>query len=246
MRLRSYLFLSFVLIMNTAMAADSLRWISPNLGIQKLTPGIYLIKSWEDAKKDKVTDANHLLVVDQQDIVLINTPWTNSNTRILLDWINKEFNRPVSKVIITHFHYDCSGGAAEIRKSGITTYSLDKTKYLLRSDSMNIAVTFHDSLDIPLQTLHLNLTYPGEGHTRDNIVVWIPEDQILYGGCLVKSNAAIDLGNVKDAAIKAWPKTIQKLQNRFGNARIIIPGHYEIGDTSLLRHTLELLKDHSQ
>jgi len=228
------------------MAADSLRWISPNLGIQKLTPGIYLIKSWEDAKKDKVTDANHLLVVDQQDIVLINTPWTNSNTRILLDWINKEFNRPVSKVIITHFHYDCSGGAAEIRKSGITTYSLDKTKYLLRSDSMNIAVTFHDSLDIPLQTLHLNLTYPGEGHTRDNIVVWIPEDQILYGGCLVKSNAAIDLGNVKDAAIKAWPKTIQKLQNRFGNARIIIPGHYEIGDTSLLRHTLELLKDHSQ
>jgi len=240
------LFLSFVLIMNTAMAADSLRWISPNLGIQKLTPGIYLIKSWEDAKKDKVTDANHLLVVDQQDIVLINTPWTNSNTRILLDWINKEFNRPVSKVIITHFHYDCSGGAAEIRKSGITTYSLDKTKYLLRSDSMNIAVTFHDSLDIPLQTLHLNLTYPGEGHTRDNIVVWIPEDQILYGGCLVKSNAAIDLGNVKDAAIKAWPKTIQKLQNRFGNARIIIPGHYEIGDTSLLRHTLELLKDHSQ
>lgn len=33
--------------------------------------------------------------------------------------------------------------------------------------------------------------YSGKGHTEDNIVVWLPQFNILAGGCLVKSAEAI-------------------------------------------------------
>ena len=38
--------------------------------------------------------------------------------------------------------------------------------------------------------------YPGKGHTGDNIVVWLPQYNILAGGCLVKSADAKDLGTL--------------------------------------------------
>jgi metallo-beta-lactamase class B len=232
---------SFVIlfIFNTAEAEDSIRWISQTIGIAQISPNVYLIKSYVDTKHS--IDANHLLIVDNQDIVLINTPWTDSCTHFLLSWIDKEFKRPVTKVIITHSHVDCAGGSTEVRKSGIITYSLDQTKKMMEADSVNITITFRDSLIIDLQKYHLNLFYFGGGHTLDNIVVWIPGMDILYGGCLIKCNSSVNLGNIKDADLKAWPVTIQRIKKKFNNARVIVPGHGEYGDTRLLSHTLELL-----
>jgi len=59
----------------------------------------------------------------------------------------------------------------------------------------------------------------------DNIVIWFEKDRILYGGCLVKSTEAIDLGYTKEANLAEWPKTIKKIQNKFGTPAYIIPGH---------------------
>jgi metallo-beta-lactamase class B len=49
------------------------------------------------------------------------------------------------------------------------------------------------------------------------------------------------LGNVADADVKAWPKTLKRVLDNYPNAKIIIPGHGQFGDLSLIKHTLELL-----
>jgi metallo-beta-lactamase class B len=88
---------------------------------------------------------------------------------------------------------------------------------------------------------HLELFYPGAGHTIDNSVVWIPERKILFGGCLVKSTSSTDLGNIADADLKEWPRSIHKVMDKFPATEVVIPGHGTSGGMELLQHTLDLL-----
>ena len=82
--------------------------------------------------------------------------------------------------------------------------------------------------------------YPGAGHTQDNIVVWLPKQKILFGGCFVKSIHSKNLGNMEDASVKDWPKSIQKVINKYPNIKIVVPGHGKVGDVNLLKHTAQL------
>ena len=158
----------------------------------------------------------------------------------MLDCIEKKFKRKVTKVIVSHFHDDSSGGLQATSKRGITSYGFSKTKDLLRSQNRNIDIVFNDSLKIQLQTTELCLYYFGAGHSVDNIVTWLPDERILFGGCLIKSLSATDKGNIKDADLPAWPVTVRKVKERFGNAKIVIPGHSSIGDYSVFDHTIKI------
>ena len=81
----------------------------------------------------------------------------------------------------------------------------------------------------------------GPGHTADNIVVWIPDQEILFGGCLVRSATSTQLGYTDEADLERWPRTIETLLEAYGDARWIVPGHGRPGGAELLRRTLELL-----
>jgi metallo-beta-lactamase class B len=76
----------------------------------------------------------------------------------------------------------------------------------------------------------------------DNIIVWLPDEKILFPGCMVKEMRSNNLGNIADGNVKEYPNTIQKVINKFPTAKIVIPGHGQIGGIELLRHTIELAK----
>ena len=227
-------------IIQNLLAFDSVNRIDKNIEIKKLTEKAWLIQSSYACNGN--LDCNHLLIVDSIDIVLVNTPAKDSLTSVMLNCIENKFKRKVTKVIVSHFHDDSSGGLTVTGKHGITSYSLDKTRDLLKPENKNINVVFSDSLTIFLQKTRLELYYPGAGHSDDNIVVWLPEEKILFGGCLMKSLISSGKGNIQDANLQAWPGTIRKVKDRFSNAKIVIPGHSEIGDTSIFNHTLKIVE----
>jgi glyoxylase-like metal-dependent hydrolase (beta-lactamase superfamily II) len=74
---------------------------------------------------------------------------------------------------------------------------------------------------------------PGAGHTRDNAVVWLAEQRILFGGCMVKSVTAPDLGYVADAVVADWPVSVRRARDRYSEARIVVPGHGTIHGDSI-------------
>ncbi len=84
--------------------------------------------------------------------------------------------------------------------------------------------------------------YPGEGHTKDNIVVLFGNERIIYGGCFVKSTENNDLGNIADANLKAWPVSIKRLMKKFPHPAYVIPGHFSWASNKSLQHTLKLLR----
>ena len=243
---KAYLFLLFLnlavfsLFATDSIPSDSINRVDNNIGIRKLTDKAYLIQTSYACNGN--LDCNHLLIVDTKDILLINTPAKDSLTSILLNCIEKRFKRKVTRVIVSHFHDDSSGGLKETRKCGIKSYSLDKTSDLLKTENKNIDIVFKDSLEISLQSTRLDLFYLGAGHSVDNIVIWLPNEKILFGGCLLKSLESKDKGNIKDADLLAWPVTVQRVKDKFKNAKIVIPGHLAIGDSSIFDHTIKILK----
>ena len=60
---------------------------------------------------------------------------------------------------------------------------------------------------------------------------------------MVKEFHATGLGNTMDGDIDEWPKTIDKLLNKFTMAEIVIPGHGKFGGLELIRHTRELFDE---
>ena len=82
--------------------------------------------------------------------------------------------------------------------------------------------------------------YPGAGHTVDNTVVWIPEHRVLFGGCLVKEQRAVTLGNTAEADVDAWPVSLEAVARRYPTADVVVPGHGAWGDLGLVDHTSSL------
>ncbi|MNY76298.1 Beta-lactamase type II precursor [compost metagenome] len=64
----------------------------------------------------------------------------------------------------------------------------------------------------------------------------------MFGGCLIKEVEA-SKGYLGDANVKEWSQTVKKIKQRFPDAKIIIPGHGNIGGTELLDYTIKLFKD---
>jgi glyoxylase-like metal-dependent hydrolase (beta-lactamase superfamily II) len=87
----------------------------------------------------------------------------------------------------------------------------------------------------------ISLVEAGRGHTVDNIVVWLPQREVLFGGCLVKSTGSKSLGYTEDADLDEWPHTIDRVAGRFPGAKVIVPGHGAPGGHELLVRTKELL-----
>ena len=84
--------------------------------------------------------------------------------------------------------------------------------------------------------------FPGEGHTPDNIVIWVEKQKVLYGGCLIKSIVDSNLGNLSDANVKDYAATIKNVQEKCKKPKYVIPGHNGWTSPKSLKHTLEMAK----
>lgn len=107
-----------------------------------------------------------------------------------------------------------------------------------------ITINEGEAYELKCGTETLQLYYPGESHSPDNITVYDPNKKVLFGGCMVKSLDSKNLGNTSDANLNAWPQSIEKLKEKYTseNVKHVIPGHGKAGDTQLLIHTSELFE----
>jgi metallo-beta-lactamase class B len=186
--------------------------------------------------------SNGLIIQTSTGLVLIDTPWDDSLTVELLDSAKKRFNQDVVFAIITHAHVDRIGGIRTLHKKRIKVVSIALTCRKAKELGFEVPEQVL-ATDTTFVVGHerLELFYPGAGHTVDNSVVWIPERKILFGGCLVKAELFTNLGNVTDADLKEWPRSIYKVMDKFPAVKVVIPGHGNSGGKKLLQHTLDLL-----
>ncbi|WP_301357671.1 PST family subclass B1 metallo-beta-lactamase [Stutzerimonas nitrititolerans] len=218
-----------------ARAGDSL----PELRIEKIAEDVYLHTSFQQVEGYGLVDANGLVVLDGQGAYIIDTPWSERDTAALVAWL-QERNYQVKASVSTHFHDDRTAGIAYLNSISVPTYASARTNALLKQNGKALATETFDDAPLWLLEGKVEVFYPGAGHSVDNLVVWLPEQKLLNGGCFVRAAAAGALGNTADAVVSEWAASAERLQRRYPDAQLVIPGHGVPGDVSLLEHTRKL------
>lgn len=186
--------------------------------------------------------SNSMYVVTPEGVVLIDTPWDTAQLGPLMDTLWKRHGKKVVMSISTHFHADRTAGLRALRSMGVRTYSSRRTNELCRErKEEQPAFYFENDTAFVIGGRRIQTFFPGEGHTVDNITIWLEEEGILFGGCLVKSIEAKGMGNIADANMNAYGHSIRRLMEKYPSRKFVVPGHQGwMGDG--LGHTLELLK----
>ena len=212
------------------------------LEIQQLSDSVYLHISYKFVDGFGLVDSNGLVVIVANDAYIVDTPWSAEDTEQLLKWI-KAKGYIVKASVSSHFHEDRTAGIEYLNAKAIPTYASKQTNELLKKAGHALAQYPFDGDVFWLLNDKIEVYYPGAGHAKDNVVVWLPVQKILFGGCLIRAKETTTLGNTSDAVISAWSASVAKLQSHYGDAKLVIPGHGNIGSVSLLEHTRKLAKE---
>ncbi|UKT64988.1 PEDO-3 family subclass B1 metallo-beta-lactamase [Pedobacter mucosus] len=215
---------------------------NPKLKIKHLKGELYIYTSYSKYK-GVLTDANAMYLVTDRGVVVIDAPWDSTQFQPFLDTIATRHHQKVVLAIATHSHSDRAGGLRFFKSKGIQTYASKMTNEILAASKKPQAeFTFTADTTFTVGQYKIDTYYAGEGHTKDNLVIWFPKDKVLFGGCLVKSTEAKDLGNISEANLTQWPRSIQRLKYKYPISSSVITGHQAWGNRESLEYTQKLIK----
>ncbi len=212
-----------------------------SLQIIPLSNNCYLHISFIDIPDYGKFKCNGLIFMKEGEAMVFDTPATQEDSQELIDWLQREKKLEVIAVVVNHFHDDALGGLPSFHKAGIISYANNKT-IELASAKGGVELPqngFDQSLELRVGKSKVINRFFGEAHTADNIVSYIPDEALLFGGCMMKSLEA-SKGNLEDANIAEWSNTITKIKEAYPHLKIVVPGHGAVGDDSLLDYTIEL------
>lgn len=213
------------------------------LEISHLTGDFYVYTTYVDYEGTPYP-SNSMYALTPEGVIMIDTPWDTLQVKPLLDSIKARHGKEVIMCIATHFHDDRTGGFDILKRLGVRTYSTRQTYDLCKETGRPLAeyIIAADTV-FNIGGTEFETFFPGAGHAPDNIVVWFPKEQILYGGCFIKSTDANGLGNLSHADTKSWVIAAEKVMGKYPDAKYIIPGHEGWRDLGSLKYTYELLKE---
>ncbi len=228
---------------NFSTKTDSLAsYKTQNLIIQKLSNHIYTHISFLKTNDFGNVACNGMIVVNKNEAVIFDTPSNNQGAAELINYVSNTLKCKIKAIIPTHFHNDCVGGLEKFNEFNIPAFASAKTIELLNQQGTKFSKpinSFDNKFSIKIGHKKVYAAYFGEGHTRDNIIGYFPDDNAIFGGCLIKETGA-SKGFLGDANINTWSETVRKIKQAYLGAKIVIPGHGKWGGTELFDYTIKL------
>ncbi|WP_276132174.1 subclass B1 metallo-beta-lactamase [Polluticoccus soli] len=216
--------------------------ISKDLEVVGITPNVLMHVSHMQTESFGKVPCNGLIYIVGKEAVFMDTPHDDKLSKKLLDWFAVTYPGVTIKgVIVEHFHADCLGGLKEFHNRGIKSYANTRTIALAEKNGYTVPFNgFGDELKMKIGNGRVQSRYFGPAHTSDNIVTWLPDEGVLFGGCMIKA-AGAGKGNLDDANVQEWSNTVTKIKNEFGSrTKVVVPGHGDPGGEELLDYTIKM------
>jgi metallo-beta-lactamase class B len=210
------------------------------INFEKISDHCYIHQSFLQTESFGKVGCNGLVYIKDGEAIIFDTPATNEGSLELIDKIESEYHAKIKAVIVSHSHEDCLGGLDVFHDANIPSFAYDLTIKFAAENGESIPQNgFSDQVITRIGSDSVVTVFLGEGHTKDNIVSYIPDDKVLFGGCLIKE---IDgsKGYVAEANLAEWSNTVKKVKEMFNNSLIIVPGHGRYGNQDLLDYTMKL------
>jgi glyoxylase-like metal-dependent hydrolase (beta-lactamase superfamily II) len=183
--------------------------------LEELAPGVYAYTAEGDPNVGCVVGTDALLAIEARATPLMAQRW--------IDVIRTFTDLPFGDLVLTHYHAVRVLGAAAfnarrivahantaawIEERGMADWASEAGRMpRLFTGAETIpgltrpTHTFSDTMSIDLGNRIVELRYLGRGHTAGDIVAWLPDERICFGGDLVEAQAAPYMG---DAHIVDW------------------------------------------
>ncbi|MBR9860513.1 subclass B1 metallo-beta-lactamase [bacterium] len=215
--------------------------IGEELKTLKLNSSLFMHISYLETEKWGKVACNGLVYFNNGEALIMDAPVDSVAAKLLIHWITEKKKASIKGIVINHFHVDCLGSLEVFHDAGIPSYANEMT--VAKAEGVKPQNPFSNSLNLRVGEEVVINKYFGPAHTEDNIVSYIPAEAALFGGCMVKSLGS-GAGNLADADVIAWPKTIAKIKSEYPDLEIVVPGHGAPGKMGLLNYTESLFSEY--
>lgn len=236
--------------------------LDQDLSIRQIAPRIYLIQHAFPWPANSL-----LVEMADGTLVLVDTPYTPEATQSAIQWFKSHLGARRMIAINTGYHYNNLGGNAYLVAQGIPIYGSTQTVQLLvtqgealRSQTLRLLrdqehqrfykafeglqytpptriFTPEVGLELEFEGQMVLVYHLGPAYTPDNLVVYFPMHNLLFGGGMIQSTEHLE--NFNGADLEAWKESLAKL-SQF-DYDILVPKYGELLDSSQLEHTISLL-----
>jgi glyoxylase-like metal-dependent hydrolase (beta-lactamase superfamily II) len=244
-----------------AMHPTHARAEEPSMEARQLSPSAWSVEGLSalgsPANQNFVSNAG--FVVTRDSVVVIDALGSPALARRLLAEIRRHTDKPVSHVILTHYHADHIYGLQALKAVGAKIIAHQAAREYLNSDTARLRLEAsrtelapwidQDTRLVPADEwldgervllvggTELRIKPVGPSHTPEDLVVYLPQEKVLFAGDLVFRNRVPFVGQ---ADSRQWIKALDALLAF--DAAVILPGHGPVSTDA--RKDMELTRDY--
>lgn len=209
-------------------------------------------------------DPNSGVIIGDESVMVIEAQATPMLAEKVLFEIRKVTDKPVSHLILTHYHAVRVLGASAYKDSQIIMSDTARSMIVERgqedwdSEFQRFprlfeghekisgltwpTSTFRNSMTVYLGSRKIDIKQVGRAHTAGDIIIHVPDQNVMFTGDIVEYKSACYCG---DGYFSDWSKTLDRIKAYQLNA--IVPGRGDalIGN-SMVNEAIECTRDFIQ
>ncbi len=206
-------------------------------------------------------DPNSGIIIGDDSVMIIDAQATPTLARQVIQKVRSVTDKPISHLVLSHYHAVRVLGASEYRANNIIMSSKARAMVVERGQEdwdsefdrfprlfkghQEIpgltwpTLTFDKKMSLFLGRRRVDLYFLGRAHTAGDIVVHVPDSNTLFTGDIVEYKSACYCG---DAHLQDWTKTLRNI-GKF-QAVALVPGRGDaLIDPKQIDDAIELTED---
>jgi glyoxylase-like metal-dependent hydrolase (beta-lactamase superfamily II) len=218
--------------MSTKPFASSADLAEKEARLEELADGVYAFTAQGDPNVGAIVGTDAILAIEARATPVMAQRW--------IDVLRTRTPLPFGDLVLTHYHAVRTLGASAfgarriishaqtaelIEERGAQDWASEQgrmPRLFLGAESIpgltRPTDTFDDALTLDLGNRSVELRHLGRGHTSGDIVVWLPEERIMFAGDLVEAQAAPYMG---DAHVADWSSSTLDNVSELGAAQLV-------------------------
>ena len=175
-------------------------------------------------------DPNSGIIIGDETVMVIDAQATPTLARQVIEKVRSVTDKPISHLVLSHYHAVRVLGASEYKANDIIMSSKARSMVVERGQEdwdsefdrfprlfkgyeeipglTWPSTTFENNMSVFLGKRRIDLYFLGRAHTAGDIVIHVPDSNVLFTGDIVEYKSACYCG---DAHLQDWPATLKNI-----------------------------------
>ncbi|MDQ3628281.1 MAG: MBL fold metallo-hydrolase [Actinomycetota bacterium] len=200
-------------------------------------------------------DVSCTAIVGGAGVLVVDTRASLAQGRRLREDLSALTAVPVSVVVNTHVHFDHHFGNGafpgvplvgheslleDLAAAGEQGKREHPDDDVMSTDPVPVDTTFSSAWATDLGDRYVEVVHLGRGHTAGDVLVRVPDADLLCAGDLVESSAPPSYG--EDCHPLEWGATLEQVSSLIGAGTVVVPGHGPpVGRAFVLEQRLDIV-----